>query len=184
MWKKIKIMALGVAVALLCVGLAFRPASADILEEVFKRIAYVDLEKVFQEYEKKKVLEKKLQAEGEVTRQELAKKREEIEKLKEEYKAQELLLSEEAKRERQEEIAKKSEALRELLDEVSKQMKEKEQKYTQEIVSDIMNKIKEIAEKEGYIFIFDKAALLYGAPPQDITKKIIDELNKEYEAER
>jgi Skp family chaperone for outer membrane proteins len=48
-----------------------------------------------------------------------------------------------------------------------------------------MKKIEEIAEREGYSFIFDKQALLYAAPaPElDLTELVISQLNKEYEAE-
>lgn len=184
MWRKMRFLVSGFVVVLLCLGLSSQFASADILDQVLERMAYVDLEKVFQEYEKKQALEQKLQEEGQTKRQQLSERREELEQLREEYEAQELLLSEEAKKQRQEEIAQKSETLKELLDKISQQMEEKERAYTQDILSDIMSKIEEIAKKEGYIFVFDKAALLYGAPTQDITETVITQLNKEYEAGR
>ena len=56
--------------------------------------------------------------------------------------------------------------------------------YTREILQDIVNKIKEIAEREGYIYVFDRAALVYGAPTQDITEEVIAELNKDYKAKK
>jgi len=180
MWGKIKVGMLSMAVVFLCLGLISQSAGAAILV----KIGYVDLEKVFQEYQKKKDLETELQAEGEAKRRELAEKRQELEELQKEYEAQKLLLTEEAKKERQEEIARKSEALKNFLDKISSQMKEKENRYTQEILSDIMKKIEEIAKREGYSFILDRQALLYAAsaPELDLTQLVITELNKEYGA--
>lgn len=180
MWIKTKRVLLTLLLILLCVGVLSQFAGAAVMEKT----GFVDVEKIFQEYAKKKDLEAKLQAEGEVKRQQLAEKRQELEELQKEYEAQKLLLTEEAKRERQEEINKKSEALKEFLDKISNQMKEKENQYTQEILSDIRKKIEEIAKKEGYIYILDRQCLLYAAPdPElDLTQRIIDELNKEYGA--
>lgn len=184
MQMRLKNLVVGVISVVLCLGLFSQLANADILEEVFKRMAYVDLQKVFQEYHKKQDLEAKLKAEGEARRKELQKRKQELEQLQQEYEAQKLLLTEEAKKERQQEINVKSEQLKSFLDKISKEMKEKEDRYTQEILSDIREKIKEIAVREGYLFVFDSAALLYGAPTQDITQKVIDELNKEYDKTR
>lgn len=184
MRKKIKIASLGILVFALSLGIVSQMASCDILEEVFKRTAYVDVEKVFQEYQKKKDLEAKLESETTQGRQELEKMRGELEKLKKDYEAQQLLLTEEAKKERQQEIAQKVKEIESLRQKISGQIKEKQDMYTREILQDIVNKIKEIAEREGYIYVFDKAALVYGAPTQDITEKIIAELNKDYKARK
>jgi len=181
MQMKVKSLTVGVVSIIFCLGLFSQLASADILEEVFKKMPSINLEKVFQEYHKKQDLEAKLKAEGESRRQELQEKKQELEKLQQEYKAQELLLTEEAKKQRQQEINVKSEELKSFLDKISTEMKDKENKYTQEIISDIKKKIKEIAIREGYIYVFDSAALLYSAPTQDITQKVIDELNKDYD---
>ncbi|MCD6407014.1 OmpH family outer membrane protein [Candidatus Aerophobetes bacterium] len=184
MQRKIKMVALGILAFSLCLGLFSGVASCDILEEVFKRTAYVDLEKVFQQYEKKKDLEKKLQEETSAAREKLEEARGELEKLKKEYEAQQFLLTDEAKKERQQEITDKVKEIENLRQQVSSQIKEKQDQYTHELLQDIVNKIKEIAEKEGLIYVFDKAALVYGAPTQDITEKVIAELNKEYEEKK
>ena len=176
--KKIIPVIVGVV---LCLGFFSQFANADILEEVFKRMAYVDLQKVFQEYHKKQDLEAKLRAEGEAKRQQLQEKKQELVKLQQEYEAQKLLLTEEAKKKREQEINLKSQELKSFLDKISNEMKQRESQYTHEIVSDIKNKIKQIAKREGYRFVFDSAAILYAAPMQDLTQKVIDELNKEYD---
>jgi len=179
--RKMVMIGVAVAASFFLLGLASQSARCDILEEVFKRIAYVDLEKVFQEYNKKKDIESKLQKEWEGEQTKLGKMMQELEGLKDEYEKQAPLLTEEAKRERQQEINRKIEEYRALQKKIFDQKQTREQKYTQELLQDIINKVKEIAEKEGYIYVFDKAALIYGAPTQDITEKIITELNKEYE---
>ncbi len=184
MQRKIKMLSIMAVTLFLFAGLVSQIARADILEEVFKRTAYVDLQKIFQEYQKKKDLEVRLRQETETGQKKLEEMREELERLKKEYETQELLLTEEAKKERQEEITAKVKEVESLRQKISNQIKVRQDQYTQEIIQDIINKIKQIAEREGYIYVFDKAALVYAAPIQDITGLIIDELNKEYGAEK
>lgn len=181
MREKMKTMGIALAVTCLVLGFISQSAGADILEEVFKRTAFVNMEKVFQEYEKKKDFELKLKQETETGREKLEKMRQQLESLKGEYEKQEPLLAEEAKKERQQEINEKIKAIESFRQKLSKKIETKQNQYTQDILEDIIDKVQEVAKRGGYIYIFDKAALIYGVPPQDITEKIITELNKEYE---
>ncbi len=182
MQGKIKVLGLSLIVAFLFLGITSQCVKADILEDVYKGMPYINLEKVFQEYQKKGDIELMLEEETEVGRGKLEEMRQKLETLNREYAAQELLLTEAARNERQQEITQKITAIEVFRQEITNQIQEKQNQYTQEILQDIINKIEKVSEKEGYTYVFDKAALLYAVPSQDITERIITELNEEYEA--
>ena len=181
---KIKILGMSLVISFLFLGIVGQCARGDILEDVYKGMPYIDLEKVFQEYQKKSDIELMLEEETEVGREKLEQMRQELETLRREYEAQELLLTETARKERQQEITQKIKAIEVFRQEISTQIQGKQDQYTQEILQDIIKKIEKVSEKEGYTYVFDKAALLYAAPFQNITERIITELNKEYEAKK
>lgn len=184
MREKMKIMGIALTVTFLALGFISQSVSGDILEEVFKRTAYVNMEKIFQEYERKKDLEAKLKEETKEGREKLEEMRQQLESLKREYEKQEPLLTDEAKQERQQEITEKIKTVEDFRQRLSEQINSKQEQYTQNILQDIISKIEQVAKQEGYIYVFDKAALVYGAPTQDITEKIITQLNKEYKAKK
>lgn len=154
------------------------------------KIGYVNLERIFQEYEKTKELEARLELENEADQRVLSERRQLIEKemdeLKEELEMQGLMLSESAKQEKQAEIERRVEELDEFSRYIEQRNIEREAKYTDDILKDLQLKlpliIKSIAEKEGYRFIFDSRILLYVTPEKefDLTDKVIAQLNEEY----
>jgi len=161
------------------------------------KVAYVDTQKIFQEYDKKRDLESKLNIHFENERENLRKKREEVESkrkemelLQEELKAQEGLLTDIAKKEKLMQIEEKGEELQNLGKElqdlsasIEKNLRTQEEKYTQEIERDIKNAAKRVAEREGYRFVFHKEALIYVTPESEfnLTEKVLSLLNQEYQ---
>lgn len=157
------------------------------------KIGYVNLERIFQEYEKTRELETRLKLENEADQKVLSERRQliekEIDKLKEELEMQGLILSESAKQEKQAEIERRVEELDEFGRYIEQRNKEREAEYTDGILKDLQLKlpliIKSIAEKEGYRFIFDLRSLFYVTPEKefDLTDKVIAQLNEEYKAD-
>lgn len=168
------------------VGLSVNTAKAAL--DV--KIGYVNLERIFQEYEKTRELETRLKQENEADQKMLSERRQliekEIDKLKEELEMQGLILSESAKQEKQAEIERRVEELDEFGRYIEQRNKEREAEYTDGILKDLQLKlpliIKSIAEKEGYRFIFDLRSLFYVTPEKefDLTDKVIAQLNEEY----
>lgn len=168
------------------VGLSVNTAKAAL--DV--KIGYVNLERIFQEYEKTRELETRLKLENEADQKMLSERRQliekEIDKLKEELEMQGLILSESAKQEKQAEIERRVEELDEFGRYIEQRNKEREAEYTDGILKDLQLKlpliIKSIAEKEGYRFIFDLRSLFYVTPEKefDLTDKVIAQLNEEY----
>jgi len=157
------------------------------------KIGYVNLERIFQGYEKTKELEARLGMENEADQKMLSERRQmiekEIDKLKEELETQALMLSESAKEEKQAEIERRAEELYEFSAYIERRNQEREAKYTDGILKDLQIElpsiIKSIAEKEGYRFVFDLRSLFYVTPEKefDLTDKVLAQLNEEYKAE-
>ncbi|MEA1963878.1 MAG: OmpH family outer membrane protein [Candidatus Aerophobetes bacterium] len=159
--------------------------------------AYVDTQKIFQEYDKKKDLESRLNTQLENERENLRKKREELENkrrelelLQEELKTKESLLTDIAKEEKLRQIEEEREELQDLGEElqdlsasIEKSLRMQEEEYTEQIRRDISNAVKRVAEREGYRFVFHKEALIYATPePEfDLTEKVLSLLNQEYQ---
>lgn len=175
---------------LFCLCLVMGLGSEGAKAALDVKIGYVDLEKIFNEYEKTKELEAKLKMENEADQEMLSERRQiiekEINKLKEELETQALMLSESARKEKQTEIERRAEELDEFSAYIEQRNQEREAKYTNEILKDLQTKlpsiIESIAEKEGYRFVFDLRSLFYVTPEKEfnLTDKVIARLNEEY----
>ena len=171
------------------VGLSVNTARADLVV----KIGYVDLERIFQGYEKTREFEAKLKMENEADQKMLIERRQmiekEIDKLREELETQALMLSESAKEKKQAEIERRAEELDEFSVYIERRSIDREAKYTDGILKDLQTKlpsiIESIAEKEGYRFVFDRRSLFYVTPEKefDLTGKVLAQLNEEYKAE-
>jgi len=171
------------------VGLSVNAARADLVV----KIGYMDLERIFNEYEKTRELEVKLKMENEADGEMLSERRQmiekEIDKIREELETQALMLSESAKEKKQAEIEDRIEELDEFSVYIERRSIDREAKYTDVILKDLDLRlpsiIESIAEKEGYRFVFDRRSLFYVTPEKefDLTGKVLAQLNEEYKAE-
>jgi len=162
-------------IIVLCLGLVFLVSSYAFAEE---KIGYVNTIKVIQEYNKAKkyndLLEKKeeeINKEVETKRQEAAEK---IEKMRSKFS----LLDEEKKKEEQEKMIQEERKYQGFLYEKRADLMKQQDEYRREVSEDIMNEIEDYAKKNKYSFILERAALLYAIDENNVTDKIINELNK------
>jgi len=146
------------------------------------KIGYIDMQKVFQGYEKTRDRETDVRKNQEECQRNIDKVREEIEKLKDELKEQELILTETARQEKQVEIDRRITELDNLVRDMTERLEKKWEEYTDEIVKDIYATTRSIAENEGYRLVFHKEALIYATPePEfDLTEKVLSGLNEKY----
>lgn len=165
---------------LLCflLGLGIRAPKAALIA----KIGYIDIQKVFQGYEKTGDLEVRVKKDQAEYQRNLDELKEEIEKLRDELKEQELILTEAAKEEKQAEVDRRITELDNSVRDMTERLEKKWEEYTDEIVKDILAMTRSIAEREGYRLVFSKEALFYATPePEfDLTEKVILELNEKY----
>ena len=138
------------------------------------KIAYVDMAKVFGEYNKTKESEKTLDDKGKAKEADRKKLVDDIRKLKDEQ----ALLSDKAKAEKQNVIDEKIKMLqdfdRKTRDDLLKERNDK----LGSILKDIEKVIADYSKESGYDFILDSRTILYGKETYNLTNEVLNRLNK------
>lgn len=145
------------------------------------KIGYVDVAKLFDNYQKTKDNDQVLQDLGKKKEAEREKIVQDIRKQKDEIA---LLNNEDAKNKKQEQLDAK---LRELedFDRVAKRdLGQQRNNVVREIFKSIDDSVQRYGERKGYDFIFNERALVYRNAKSDLTQDVLNELNEEYKKKR
>ena len=157
--------------ALVC-GLSLSASTAMAAD----KFAYVDLTKIFSEYNKTKDFDKVLTEKGTAYTSEKDKKIGEIKQIQDKMS----LLSDKEKDSKKKDLESKVKSFEEF-DRAKKTDLAKEQdEKMREILKDIELAVKQYAEKEGYSMVFNDRVLVYQIKSMDITDKVIEILNRSY----
>ncbi len=184
---------------LLLILLAVFAASAAFCGDL--NIAVVDMRKLFQDYERTRHVEKKLQEQMDIFKEYSAKLNSEYQTLKKEFEttrdaAQNNFALSEAERKNRELRAKdlyeqliiKQTELKNYSRSRQTQLQETYEKLRSEILNEIKNAVRSRATLSGYRLVLDQSgtaagdvgAVVFAAPGMDITKSVLDELNRAY----
>ena len=144
------------------------------------KFAFIDVEKIFDEYDKTKKFDKDLQEEGKGKQQKRDAVVSEIGKLKDEQ----ALLSDDKKKEKQTSIESKLKELDAFDDAARKELGEKRNNIMKEILGDIDKLLRQYGERKGFDFIFNERALLYKNSKYDQTNDVLKELNDTYRKQK
>ena len=150
--------------------------SASLVLAAESKVAYIDVEKVFDEYEKTKKFDSELQEEGKGKQAKRDAIVAEIRKLKDEQ----ALLSEDKKKQKQADIETKLKDLDTFDETARKELGEKRNGVMKEIFGDIDKLMRDYGQRKGYDFIFNERALLYKNSKYDETANVLKELNDNY----
>ena len=174
MMKKGAWLVLMLAVVVGTFGLAGEARAAG------EKVGYVDLARVFDEYQKTKELDKALEAKGAQKQAERDKMVAEVKKLRDEAE----LLSAKAKDEKQVVIDDKIKTLQEF-DRITRDTLRKERdNMVRDILKEIEGVIQGFGKSQGYSFIFNDRVLVYKAADSDLTSPVIKALNDTYAKKR
>jgi Skp family chaperone for outer membrane proteins len=162
-----------------------------------QRIATVDMDKLFRDYYKTKIVEANLKRQADVYKEYALKLQEEIKRLHRQYlelrdASLNVVLTEAARenkrlaaRDKYNELSAKQNELKSYNREKQAQLRDDQEKQRAKILSDIQAVIKNRAVLGGYQFVMDNKALsisglpllLYSDPATDITASVLKELN-------
>lgn len=157
------------------------PASAQM------KFGYVDTDQILAEYRPF------MDAQGEYRRfedeqqKQYAEKENVIKKLQEDYKRQELLLSEAKKLEMQKEIEAKMMDIQKFATELTApggRLAQKNAELSEPIYKDVNAVLERVAKAGGYDFVFNANQIAYAKEEHNITQKVLEELNKDLEAKK
>lgn len=164
-WKK-----LGLFLMVACLVAANSLFAADL------KFAYVDIGKVFDDYEKTKKFDQQLQEEGKKKQEKRDALVYEVRRLRDEQ----ALLSEDKRKSSQGSIEAKMRELEEFDGQAQKELNDRRNTVMKEIFTDIDDLVKRFGERKGYDLIFNERALLHKSANLDETQAILKELNDEY----
>ena len=143
-------------------------------------VALVDVAKVFDGYQKTKDNDTKLQSAGKKKEEERDALVHEVRRLKDEQ----ALLAEDAREKKQEAIDAKVKELQEFDAAARRDLGEKRNQTVREIFKDIDEVVQRYGERKGYDFIFNDRVLLYRSPRFDVSKDVLEELNRSYQKQK
>lgn len=149
-----------------------------------QRIAYVDVNRILESVEEYQQAQTELDNVASKWRQEIAQEYDKVKGMYNRYQAEQVLLSDDARKQREEEIMEKEKAIRDM--QRNKFGPEGELfKMRQELVRPIQDKIyaaiESYAQERGYDFIFDKsgsAGIIFSNAAYDKTEDILNRLKK------
>ncbi|MDE1920112.1 MAG: OmpH family outer membrane protein [Candidatus Omnitrophica bacterium] len=149
-------------------------ASTSLAAEA--KIAYFDLAKVFDNYQKTKEFDAVLQSQGEAfqkTRDAMIQKIQDAQnKL--------ALMSDAEKTNLQADIDKQKDAVIAYDKQKREELTQRRDDKVREILGDIQGVVTGIAKKDGYTFVLNNRVLVYGDPQYDITSEVMKSLNESY----
>ncbi len=140
------------------------------------KYAFVDVAKVFDDFQKTKDNDRILQEEGKKKEQERDVIVHEIRQMKDELS----LVTSEARAKKQESLELKVRELQEFDQKAKQDLGQKRAGIVKEIFKDIDDTVKRYGERKGMDLIFNEKVLLYHSPRQDATAEILIELNQAY----
>jgi Skp family chaperone for outer membrane proteins len=152
-------------------GVTMLIQAAALAEDKF---AYVDLSRLFSEYNKTKEYDKVLSEKERVYGVERDKKVNDIKQFQDKVN----LLSEKEKEAKKQELESKVKGLQEYDRQQQTDLRKEQNERMKEILKDIEVAVKQHAEKEGYTMVFNDRVLVYQTKNLDITDKIVEILNK------
>lgn len=146
------------------------------------KIGFVDSERILQESESMKTVRAKLEKVKKEWEQEASDRQKEMQELKEQLEKQDLLLSEERKKEIEDKLKQKYQEYLEWQRKIYQEgWQEKNQEMAQPVIEEVNKILERIAEEEGYDYIFDARAggVVHAKKGYDLTDKVLVELEQE-----
>jgi Skp family chaperone for outer membrane proteins len=106
---------------------------------------------------------------------------EDVERMKQQYEARKMMLTEQRRQEDERQISQKEQDLLKMVQDSQSALAQHEVELTKPLQEKIFTVVQTIAKAENYTYIFDASALIYVDPLKgtDLTNQILDELQKE-----
>lgn len=139
-----------------------------------EKFAYVDLSRLFGEYEKTKSYDKDLSVKENAYTSEREKKVGGIKKLQDKMS----LLKEEEKEAKRGELENQLRALQDFDRDKQTDLRKEQDEKMKEILKDIEDAVKVYSKSQGFTMVFNDRVLVYQEKSLDITDKIVEILNK------
>ncbi|SFM90962.1 OmpH family outer membrane protein [Thermodesulforhabdus norvegica] len=144
------------------------------------KIGFFDLDRVLRESKWGQDVQAKLKAEEEKLKAQITAKQEEFRKLREDFQKKRSIMGEEARKKKIDELRQKQEEGQRFIMESQQKMQNLGEELMKPLVEKVFEVVKELAKKEKLDFVFEarRSGLVYGEDKYDLTKKIIEMVDK------
>ena len=165
----------------LCVAIALCVPSAAFAQEKATKIGFVDLQQALNKVDDGKAAKKKLKADFEKKQKQLNDKQEELKKLKADIEGQ-LMLAEDAKRQKVAEFQKRMMELQQTYMALQGELAQAEAQATKKIFDRMGKIIEQMAKEKDYDIVLERteSALLFARSDMDMTEELIKRYNEKY----
>ena len=163
-----------VAFVLLVAGLTLFGVSEG--QAAGEKIGYVDLARIFDEYQKTKEFDKSLESKGAQKQAERDKMVAEVKRSRDEAE----LLSAKAKEDKQGAIDEKIKVLQDFDRNTRDSLRRERDTMVKDILKEIEAVIQDFGKSQGYSFIFNDRVLVYKSEGSDLTPQVVKALNDSY----
>lgn len=145
------------------------------------KFGYIDMQKAIQNTAAGKKAKKELEDEFNKKKKELEKREADIKKMGEDFEKRSMAMNEEARTKKQQEIQLEMRKYQELAAKSQMDIQKRERDLTQPIVNKLKSIVDEIAQKDGYTFIFERAesSVMWAKKELDLTDRVIKEHDKD-----
>ena len=165
--KALKVLGLAVMFGLMATGISL---AGDL------KIAYVDLGKVFDGYQKTKEFDAVLQKEGEA----FQKERDAMVQKIQDAQSKLALMKDSQKAAMQADIEKQKKEVLDFDKEKRTELTKKRDDKVREILTEIQNVAGDLAKKAGYTYVLNDRVMIYAEPQFNITDEVLKALNDSY----
>jgi outer membrane protein len=149
-----------------------------------QKIGYVNLQQAVNEVEEGKAARAALKKEFDQKQKMLDDKQAEFKKLTEDFEKQSVVMSEDVKREKQADFQRRYVELQGLFGQMQKELSDRERDMMKGIFDKMEVIIKEIADAEGFNFVFEQqnAGLIVAPPANNLTSELVRKYNTRFKA--
>lgn len=159
------------------------PTQAQLFKKGVK-IGYIDIARVFDQYEATDIATAELRKDIEDKRKDVEKRTEDINLLKQKLETQGMVIKKEEKTRIEEEVEDKIRELKAITERLNRELRQREQKFVRDILEEIQEVVKVYGKDNGYDLILDKREVLYGPEGMDVTSEIVKIINKRLEKKK
>jgi outer membrane protein len=166
-------------VALVMVGMLAGTGARAVAAEDFK-LAVVDMQKALQTVDAGKKAKAQLEKEFNSRKKDLQAEEATLKKMIEEFKKQQLVMSDDARMKKQQEIQERGMKFQELTQRSQAEIAQKEAELTQPLIKKLREIISEHAKKKNFTVILERNenTVLYFQEKDDITEEVISQFNQ------
>lgn len=157
------------------------PATSSFAAETGK-IGYVNLQRALNEVEEGKAAKARLKSQFDQSQARLDKEQKTLQARKEELDKKRLAMDEATLRKNMEELDNDLKRVAGVFAQLQKELSEAEQRATKEIFAKMQQLVGQIAEAEGYTYVFEanESGIVYAPPSLDLTNDLVRKYNATY----